>query len=260
MADTRSPLKDSPLRLPGQSVEEQREKLIEDVFGQWAMVAVFMATLAMFEWYRWYMDMKPTPVPFTIAAVFAALIAWWRVRRVIPVLKNLRLAREGERAVGQFLERLRESGHQVFHDVIGEGFNVDHVVIGPSGVYTVETKTWSKPLTGSPQIVFDGECIKVGGRQPDRDPVTQARAQADWIKKLLRESAGKQPFVRPVVVFPGWYVTRAAAAAKDVWVLEPKAFPAFLEKEPARLSPEDVRLFAFHLSRAIRTEEAARSR
>ena len=37
--------------------------------------------------------------------------------------------RHGERAVGQYLERLRESGPRVFHDVPGVGFNLDHVVI-----------------------------------------------------------------------------------------------------------------------------------
>lgn len=37
---------------------------------------------------------------------------------------------EGERAVGQFLEQLREQGFHVFHDVVGTGFNVDHVLVG----------------------------------------------------------------------------------------------------------------------------------
>jgi hypothetical protein len=38
--------------------------------------------------------------------------------------------REGEKAVGQYLERLRARGYQVLHDIPGENFNIDHVLIG----------------------------------------------------------------------------------------------------------------------------------
>ena len=155
-------------------------------------------------------------------------------------------------------ERLREEGFQVFHDVIGNGFNVDHVLIGPAGVFTVETKTWSKPLTGSPQINFDGKSIKVGSSEPDRDPVAQAKGQAGWLKAILAESTGRTLDVRPVILFPGWFIDNPGGHFKDVWVLEPKALSAFLGREPARLSPEDVKLMSFHLSRLIRSTERAK--
>jgi hypothetical protein len=47
---SRSPLKDRPLRNPGQSVEEQRRKLIEDKLEQPLLVAVFVVVLAGYEW------------------------------------------------------------------------------------------------------------------------------------------------------------------------------------------------------------------
>jgi len=255
---TRSPLKARPLRVPGQSVEEEREKLLSDVVEQWLFQTLFLGLLAALEWYRYYTDMKPSPWLFSIAAILMAFFAVWRIWRTRPQLRNLRLARDGERVVGQFLERLREQGYQVFHDVVGEGFNVDHLLIGPAGVFTVETKTWSKPHRGPAEIYFDGEMIKVGNRVPDRDPVVQASAQANWIREMLHESAGKRPFVRPVIVFPGWYISSPSGAFKDIWVLEPKGLPAFLQQEPLRLSETDIRLFAYHVSRSIRAKEGAR--
>lgn len=179
----------------------------------------------------------------------------WRIWRVIPQLKNLRQARDGERVVGQFLERLREDGYQVFHDVVGNGFNIDHLIIGRTGVYTIETKTWSKPIKGRPEIIFDGERVLAGKQSPDRDPIIQAKAQAGWIRALIQESAGKKTFVRPVVVFPGWFISASTGALKEIWVLEPKALPTFLSNEPERLSEEDVRLFSFHVSRSIRASQ-----
>jgi hypothetical protein len=255
MNQSRSPLKGKPLRVAGQSVDEERDRLLSDVYEQWLLVALFMIVLAGLEWYRSALDMKPSPWTFTAGALAMSAFAAWRIKRILPLVRNLKQARDGERAVGQFLEALRGRGYQVFHDLVGAGFNVDHVVLGPAGVFTIETKTWSKPARGRPEIEFDGQRVKAAGQEPDRDPVIQARAQANWVRNLLMESAGKQTFVKPVVLFPGWFIVNANGTMKDVWVLEPKALPAFLANEPTRISDDDVRLFAFHISRFIRASE-----
>jgi hypothetical protein len=197
---------------------------------------------------------ETSPVPFTVAAVLVVGYAAYRFHQVRPRMKALRQGQEGEKAVGQFLERLREDGFQVFHDVVGPGFNIDHVLIGPSGVFSVETKTRSKPERGNAEVTFDGASIRVAGQLPDRDPLAQAKAQARWLKAILAESTGRTPEVRPVVLFPGWFVN-ATAGQHDVWVLEPKALPAFLARQSARVDPEGVKLLSYHLSRFIRAVE-----
>jgi len=222
------------------------------------MLALFLFLIAGLEWLHFYFNTKPSPIIYCIAAVLGIAYAAFRIWRSIPKLRNLRLAMEGERVVGQFLERLRQHGFQVFHDVVGDGFNVDHVLIGPSGVFTVETKTWNKPVSGNAQIVFDGEMLKIGSFSPDRDPIVQARAQASWLKQLLQESTGRKFETRPVIVFPGWFVENSRGF-HDQWVLEPKALLSFLQHEPVRLSAEDIKLASFHLSRLIRFTERERS-
>jgi hypothetical protein len=252
---SRSPLKDKPLRLPGQSIQEQREELVENAIGQPFTFALVFILIAGLEWWRFYTDMKPNPLVFTEAAVLAIAYAGFRFWRALPKLRNLRQALEGERAVGQFLERLREQGFNVFHDVVGKGFNVDHVLIGPQGVFTIETKTWSKPTNKRAEVIVDGDKLKIGTSEPQRDPIIQAKAQAGWLRSLLAESTGKTFDVRPAVLFPGWFISNAPGTLRDVWVLEPKALPAFLEKQPVRISPEDVKLASFHLSRFIRATQ-----
>ncbi|QSI28905.1 NERD domain-containing protein [Variovorax sp. RKNM96] len=255
---TRSPLKDKPLRMPGQSVAEEREELLDNTVSQPLMLALFLVLLAGLEWYRLYFNMTPSPVIFSIGAGLGIGYAALRIYRNLPKLRSLRQAIEGEKVVGQFLERLRLNGFQVFHDVVGDGFNVDHVLIGPPGVFTVETKTWSKPAFGNAEVVFDGLTLKIGSFAPDRDPIVQAKAQASWLKQLLSQSTGRKFETRPVIVFPGWFVANSGGF-RDLWVLEPKALPSFLQNEPARLSPEEVNLASFHLSRLIRATERARS-
>jgi hypothetical protein len=174
--------------------------------------------------------------------------------KALPRLRALKLGRDGEKAVGQFLEKLREQGYRVFHDLVGDGFNVDHVLIGPAGVFTVETKTYSKP-GGDARVLFDGKAIRVGGMEPDRDPVVQAKAQASWLSEVLTESTGRKFHGRSVIVYPGWYVDEKDCKTTSVWVLEPKRLPMFLDQEPRRLSPEEIHIASFHLSRFVRTAQ-----
>lgn len=260
MSETeRSPIKDKPLRGPGQSLEEERQALLESKFETWALFSAFLVALALFEWFRYF---RPTPpLPWLLSACALGMLGFtaWRYWRIRPQMRQLRQGIEGEKAVGQFLERLRSEGYAVFHDVLAEGFNVDHVLIGPAGIFTVETKTRSKPVRGDARISYDGNTLLVAGRAPDRDPVAQARSQARWLKNLLAESTGRQFMVRPVVVFPGWYVDSSAGAQRDVWVLEPKALPSFLANDETRIDASDVKLAAFHLGRFIRNVERERA-
>ncbi|MDO9385102.1 MAG: nuclease-related domain-containing protein [Thiobacillus sp.] len=255
---TKSPIKDKPLRFPGQSLEEERRRLFEDKLETPLLLAAFFIVLSALEWWRDYSPSPPSPIVFTALAVLLLGFSAWRIWRTRPQAHALKLGIEGEKAVGQFLERLRENGYQVFHDLIGAGFNVDHVVIGPAGVFTVETKTWSKPARGDAKIMFDGEQITAAGRAPERNPVIQARAQAAWLKGLLSESTGRTFDVFPVVVFPGWYIEQSSECLRSIWVLEPKALAKFLANAPQRLEPDEVKLASFHLSRFIRGGEQGR--
>src|SRR4029077_13677170 len=48
---------------------------------------------------------------------------------------------EGEEVVGKVLEGLAEDGWCVIHDVCFGRGNIDHIVVGPGGIFTIETKS-----------------------------------------------------------------------------------------------------------------------
>ncbi len=256
----RSPLKSAPLRSAGQSIEDQRMRtVLQDVVPDLiALSGLFVWTVS--EWLRYFSPREPMPWIFTSLTLALALFTAVRVWRVKRQMVAWKLGRDGERAVGQLLDTLRADGYQVFHDVLGESFNLDHVLIGPGGVFTVETKTWSKPARGSPEVMFDGEAIRVGGLEPDRNPLIQARAQAGWLKSVLSESAGRDFAVLPVVVFPGWFVKTTGRPRQPLWVLEPKALVKYIKNCEPELTAEEIAQAGFHLSRFIRAEEARRAR
>jgi hypothetical protein len=247
-----SPLKAKPLRLPGESVDKEIDGWINDATlgpffgaGSFCMVAIY-------EWYGYLTHSPRRPMLFTAVAAVALIYAGWRFFVIRKKVRTLRQGRDGERAVGQFLERLREDGAQVFHDIPGDGFNLDHVVVSTHGIYAIETKTCSKPWPNA-QVIVDGDTLTVAGQVPARNPIVQVSSAARWLERLLKESTSKRFLVRGVVVFPGWYVEQRGQRG-DVWVLEPKALPAFIENAPAMIAASDVTLAAFHLSRYVRSE------
>lgn len=175
------------------------------------------------------------------------------IRRRIRLLKQ---ARDGELVVGQFLDGLREDGARIFHDIPGEDFNLDHVVISQKGIFVVETKTLSKPYPEA-KITIDGERLLVAGHAMDRDPVKQARAQVTWLARVLEETTGKKFSIKGSIVFPGWFVEPPPAGSKlEIWILSARALPSFIENEPTRLKPDEVSLASYHLSRFIRAAQA----
>ena len=248
----RSPLKAPALRNPGQSLDEEIRRLLVEDFTYYLFMAGVFFVIVLTECFRWLNNSPPSPILY---ALFAAPVTIYAGRKAFLAkrkIRDLKQGREGEKAVGQYLDKLREEGYQIFHDIVAQGFNLDHVLVGPSGVYAIETKTISKPPKGETVVQYDGVKVAVAGFEPDRNPVQQVKASASWLQELIEESTGKKFKVRPVILYPGWFVANKSKGA-EVWVLNPKAFPAFLKNRNATMSSEDAYLVSYHLSRYVRT-------
>jgi len=253
--EKRSPLKAPPVRLPGQSVAEELEKLRDGALGDDLVLVTIALTLTLVSGVQWWLGTPPHITFFVSLAFLIGSVAYVlpRVRRAREQTRRLRQAHAGERAVAEYLDTLAESGVRALHDLVGEGFNVDHVAVSPQGVFVLETKTISKPTSSDVRVVFDGQQVSLGGYVPPRDPIVQVEAAATWVRRLLKEALGRDYAVRPVLLFPGWFIERTEAAKRSqVWVLEPKAFGPFLSREPAVLSDQDVSQIMFFLKRYSR--------
>jgi hypothetical protein len=73
------------------------------------------------------------------------------------------------------------------------------------------------------------------------------------LRETLEESTGKRFPVRAVIIFLGWYVKTVGRVGQfDMWVMNPKALPAFIKKEKQTLAKEDMMLASYHLTMHIR--------
>jgi hypothetical protein len=143
----------------------------------------------------------------------------------------------GEREVGRKLNRWAvRSGWYVLHAVpVGRaGADIDHVVIGPFGVVTVNTKA-------TRTSVWVGEYgMAVGGKAVDY--LRKSRTEARRASRLLASATQIEVPVQPVIVFTGarrFSVRRGGPP--DVAVLaSPRALRRWLRKQPAMLPGEQV--------------------
>ncbi len=252
MAERRSPLKQKPLRVPGQSTDEEISRLEYDELAWYLSLSLMITVITISTWLTWLAKEPSNPTLISIMCVIIVSYSTFRIIKARKKIKLLKLGRNGERMVAEFLDELREDGMPIFHDIQGDSFNLDHVIISKHGIFVIETKTRSK--FSDSKVFYDGKVLLVDGMRPDRDPLVQAAAEARWIREQLQASTGKKFPVRPVVVFPGWYVEPMKEARRsEVWVLNPKAVPEFVRHEPQQISEEDVRLAAYHLACMVRS-------
>jgi hypothetical protein len=248
----RSPIKQAPLRQPGQSLKEG----IQEIQFEHAMIYVLIfgisISLLVHIWIDFLLQI-PLGNPFfiTILAFVAIAISLWKLSRYKKLLDAFRLGIEGEREVADNLEIMKADGAVIFHDLVGHSFNVDHVVLSRKGVFVIETKTRRKTPTS--KVEYDGVRILIDGRMPKEDFFKQASAEATWISNEIDSGTGRRYHVKSIIVFPGWFVEGSGSSLQsEIWVLNPKAMVKIIQHQPDIISDEDVKLVAYFLSRLNR--------
>ena len=80
-----------------------------------------------------------------VSLAVAALVGWRLRFRPSEQARTWRRGAHGERRTARLLDRLTRDGFVVFHDlaVPSSDANVDHLVIGPTGLFVIDSKQWS---------------------------------------------------------------------------------------------------------------------
>ena len=136
------------------------------------------------------------------------------------------------------------------------GFNIDHIVVGPGGVFAVETRARSKPATDAYwnaawEVESDGKVLKFPG-WVDCHALRQASAASSWLGTWLTNTVGEGVRVDPLVVLPGWYVRRTAQTGVPVIALKEIGRRIAGSRLAEPLSDKLVRQIAHQLSERCR--------
>ena len=170
-----------------------------------------------------------------LASDVALLVSMFVISRyVLPLVERRDRGARGEEHVGELLDGLSESW-RVIHDAsLGHG-NVDHIAIGPAGVFTVETKSHPGP---------------VHVRRLHGAIIGQAQAQA----RAMEQVTGLR--VQPLVVFSRAWVDRPMARRKGVRVVPARMLLGFLAKQPTTLTRGQVEKAHEQVARALQEHQA----
>ena len=144
---------------------------------------------------------------------------------------------EGEALTADAVSDLPNT-YSVFHDLTHPsiGGNIDHIVVGPTGVFALETKNWKGmvKLSGQGMVTVDGK----------HDHTRDGKAilgRAMTLSKKIEALSNIKIFVQAVMVFPNASVSVTPDTRCALTVLRLDLLEGFLKKpSPRPLTPQQV--------------------
>jgi Nuclease-related domain len=184
------------------------------------------------------LDRQLAPRLGLIVAALAAVAAGWGLRfKPSPAAIAWRRGAAGERRTAPLLDPLERHGWAVLHDlaVPGSRANIDHLVIGPGGVFVIDSKQYRGRLRLDPA----GRLWH--GRYPLAPALRAVDFEADQAAQVLTES---DVVVVPIVAVHGAQVPWGKVVMDGVPVVAARHLPSMLRALPAVLGPERVAALA----------------
>jgi len=258
-ASRQNPLTNNLMRPPGESVRNKIDTLTSDVMGY--MMVLFMLPVLIYSMaLSGYVFGKPPSsfiLLFYVALGLGSIIYFLsKTYKDTSLRAKYMLGLDAEMYVGQELNLLMREGYWVFHDFPAEKFNIDHIVVGPNGVFAVETKGRSKPGKDKVlkrEVMYNGSTLSFPGWSESK-PIDQAVRQAAWLQAWLTKSIGEPVITKPILAIPGWFITRTKQGG--IPVINGKNSNAFFTRANGQaLSKIQVNRIAFCIEQRCRNIE-----
>lgn len=148
--------------------------------------------------------------------------------------RNWRIGAKGEQKIGRELTTLGPAWRVLHAIPVGDrGSDIDHLVIGPGGVYTLNAKCHpgGKAWIGERVVLVNGHRT---------DYLRNARFEARRTAKLLTSALHRPVDVQPVIVFVDLAGITVKQQPDDVHVITRRRVAAWFQGRPAILSAADI--------------------
>ncbi len=230
------------LRVSGQSLDEKLDELqnniLDKIFRNLGTVSVAIILIVSFQ----------LPVYTYIFVGIFYLYTLWEIVKYVPVIRNYKLGRDGERSVAQYLSVVarqlskKDSNMHIYNDLVNEKTlsNIDHVVVSKKGIFIFETKTFRKTKGVKNTIKSDGHKLFKNGYELPNDIPLQVKGQIKWLEDELLQKTGKKYSIIPSIVFVGWYVD--SPKIDDINITTAKTLKHILENQYREILYDDEEL------------------
>jgi hypothetical protein len=123
----------------------------------------------------------PGVVRLTGSLLVVGAVGWWLRYRASVEASAWRQGARGERRTARRLRRLERRGYVAFHDLAmpGSRANIDHLLIGPTGVFVIDSKQYSGRIQQTP----DGHVWH--NHYPLDEQLQTVRAEAGSVEAIL---------------------------------------------------------------------------
>lgn len=153
-------------------------------------------------------------------------------RHMIKRAKDADRGALAEEKVAARLGNLLE-GYHGFHDLDFNGFNIDHVIVGPGGIFLIETKSHRG------RISSDGDNLLLNGKAPEKNFLNQTWRQTRDFEQFLWKQTSKEWKVKPILCFTNAFVG-VREPVKGVTIARIGYLNKFLLRQPHVMKQEEV--------------------
>ncbi len=173
-----------------------------------------------------------------IATVLSCLIILVRQRRTHTPAAAWRKGAAGERATARRLRTLELAGYTVLHDLAmpHSNANIDHLVIGPTGVFVIDSKKWHRRTT-----VRAATGTLWIGRTPIDKIVRPVLFEARRTGEVLSQATGRRIEVTAVIAVHGSRLPRfRVIMARGATLLRAARLVGWITRHPHRYDTAEV--------------------
>lgn len=225
----------------GAGGQPQRQRVLDIVMDArmryWReRVAMMMAVLVFF----WIVGNWIIGVTLALLAGMAHAI--WRSRSIADIPPGTKLDR-AQRITQRKLGRMEHAGYRALHarPIPGSDEVIDHLVVGPTGVYAIDSEKWNRKL---PIRTRNGKQLWLGP-ESKKPRLEHAKWEAERASELLTTKLGHDVKVRPALAIYGPHIPWDIAVIRDVDVFNGDRLRRYLKKrsrvrEVPKLSRDEI--------------------
>jgi hypothetical protein len=191
-------------------------------------------------------------VGLTLAIIAGIAHAIWRSRSMAAIAPGTKLDK-AQRITQRRLARMERAGYLSLHarPIPDSEEMIDHLVVGPTGVYAIDSEKWNKKL---PIRTRNGKQLWLGP-ESKKPRLEHARWEAQKAGELLSARLGKEIVVRPALAIYGPHIPWDIAVIREVDVFNGDRLRQYLRKrskvrEVRKLSRDEVARF-FEAAEAV---------
>lgn len=202
-----------------------------------ALVIVGAVTWATIGW-------QVAVLPLVLAAIAVGVLATLNHTRVqawhdeqLDAQRQTARRLRGLRSAGYAVLRFRtlSSGDDAATEGAGGGTDVDHLVVGPSGVFALTSRRYGRKV---PMRAMGHDLLH--GPTSQRHVLDQARRGADQVARVIRHSLRQDITVAATVIVHGPDVPWKVLTIRDVNVLSVRRLHRYITRRQRQLSPVEM--------------------